>query len=107
MIYKEFDAYELEEEFSRMNRDYYTIEGYQAIVDYFEDCDFELDVIAICCDFTEANYKDILNGYSNVLESEGLDLEAEDWTPSDVTEWLNYHTWATELSCGGIIYVNW
>ena len=45
--------------FKNMDRDYFSYEGYQSLYDFFEECheDWELDVIAICCDFSE--YEDL------------------------------------------------
>lgn len=41
--------------FERADRDYYSCEGYKALYDYYEELnpDMELDVIAICCEWTE------------------------------------------------------
>jgi hypothetical protein len=55
--------------FRKMGRDYYSYEGYQALFDWYEelDPDFELDVIAICCDWTEYTPEELENDYSNIL----------------------------------------
>ena len=53
MLIRKLDKYSLREEFVSYDRDYYSNEGYQAILDYFDgfDDNIELDVISICCDF--------------------------------------------------------
>lgn len=66
--------------FSQLRPDNFTYEGLAVLFDYFEDCEqdgeeFELDVIAICCDFSEDDYSNIANDYSIELED---DLEDEE-----------------------------
>lgn len=55
---------DLQREFQRMDRDYYSYEAYEAMIQLFEDESFELDVIALCCDFNEDTEEDIINNYS-------------------------------------------
>lgn len=47
------NEYELQKIFADWGRDYYSPDGYGAILDYYNEVDSELDVIAICGDFTE------------------------------------------------------
>ena len=66
--------------FSQLRPDNFTYDGLAVLFDYFEDCEqdgeeFELDVIAICCDFSEDDYSTIANDYSIELED---DLEDEE-----------------------------
>lgn len=58
------DAYDMEKIFTDWNRNYYTHEGYECLLDYYNEIDenMELDVIAICIECTE--YGD---GVSNSL----------------------------------------
>ena len=76
MLYKSLNKYELQNEFIAYDRDYFSLEGYEAILEMFEDLgnDSELDVIAICCDFSEDDEEDIRNDY-NIPEDE----EVEDY----------------------------
>ena len=100
--------------FRKMNRDYYSYEGYQALFDWYEilDPDFELDVIAICCDWTEYTPEELENEYSNILDfdewkNENIDLDElesyteeelkEEYTKKLVSE-LKQHTTVIELS---------
>ena len=81
MLVRTFNEYELRDEFVKMGRDYFSLDGYRAILDLFEECGgtTELDVIAICCDFTEAEPEDIIEDYlyTNVcLAQEIKDLTA-------------------------------
>lgn len=49
------DAYDLENAFREFNRDYYSREAYEYILDYYDeiDPDMELDVIAIASEVAE------------------------------------------------------
>jgi len=78
--------------FSENRKDTYTYEGKQALFDYLEQYEedtgeqIELDIVAICCDYTEfedfeelkANYNDIedmndLRDHTQVIEIENTD----------------------------------
>lgn len=104
MIYNEYD---LRNEFIEMNRDYYSLDGYRALVDLFEECDCgsptELDVIAICCDFNEEEPEDIIENYFRDEKDELIGSDGD----IDINELMNklsYYTWAQELGNGSIIY---
>ena len=68
---KRMDEYDMKEAFSDFGRDYYSLNGYRAILDYYNDIDenIELDVIAICCEWTEygdnaaCDFEDMKNDY--------------------------------------------
>lgn len=101
-LVKTFDKYELQNEFVKMGRDYFTLDGYQAIIDLFDETvtNTELDVIAICCEFSEDTPDDIRENYSNIE-----DIAAADNT-SELLDALNYYTLAILLSNGNILYSN-
>ena len=63
------DLYDFMDAFREMDRDYYSYEAYQALFEWYEelDPDFELDVIAICCDWTEYTPEELENDYNNIL----------------------------------------
>lgn len=65
MLVKRLDEYDLREEFISYNRDKFSIEGYEAIIDYFDEFEEQksLDVMAICCDFVEDNISNIARDY--------------------------------------------
>lgn len=68
---KTLTAYDLKEAFVEANRDYYSFDGLEALLDYYDEIDenMELDVIAICCDCTEygddiiCTFQDLVNDY--------------------------------------------
>lgn len=83
---KTLTAYDLKEAFIEANRDYYTLKGLEALLNYYDEIDenIELDVIAICCDCTEygnnvtCTFQDLINDYGYLypieqyLKDEGL-----------------------------------
>jgi hypothetical protein len=92
------NKYDLQREFKEYDRDYYSLEAYEAMIDLFESMgdNWELDVIALCCDFTEADIDDIRSDY---------DLSIEEYPDSeDILNYLNYRTYAVELDNGNIFY---
>ena len=110
MLVQTFDKYELQERFRRMDRDYFSLEGYQALLDFFEetDCDTntELDVIAICCDFTEDSPENIIDEYDNIDDIRECKDEEGDIDTDALLDALNYRTWAIDLGNGNILYIN-
>jgi hypothetical protein len=64
---------QFQDAFERMGRaDQFSYEALELLFDYFEECDpeMELDVVAICCDYSEDSPKDIAAAYS--LENEEM-----------------------------------
>ncbi len=109
LVKKIYTASDLREEFIAYNRDYYSADGYQAIIDLFEECDcgepHELDVVAICCDFNEETPEDIIANYDNCLDMDSIkDPETGEIDVNALMDELNYHTWAQLLDNGNIIY---
>ena len=81
--------------------------GYDALVslfDYMEqledDCgeEMELDVIALCCDYSVDSVADIASNYS--IDIDGLD---DDEARNAVLEYLNDHTSVIDEDCNGQI----
>lgn len=110
MLVKTFDKYELQEEFRKFDRDYFSLEGYQALLDFFEetDCDTntELDVIAICCDFTEDSPENIIDEYDNIDDIRECKDEEGNIDTDALLDALNYRTWAIKLDNGNILYLD-
>lgn len=76
------NEYDLQRIFASWDRDYYSLDGYRAILDYYNEIDSELDVIAICGDFTEYSVDELLYYY------EATDFET--WLNDNgyVADWL-------------------
>ena len=64
-------AYELQEIFKDWDRDYYTIEAYETILQFYDsiDVNMELDVIGVCGEWTEYTAEDLYNDYGNYCYS--------------------------------------
>lgn len=94
------DAEDLREYFRKYDRDNFTLDGYQAIINYFDDCgiDLELDVVAIDCDFCESDWKDIQSDYIN--HDDLADCDNMD----DFLEVLNEYTFAVRTTGDNILY---
>ena len=78
--------YEFERAFKELRPDNFSYYGLKALFEYLEDFEdgtgeeIELDVIAICCDFTEyEDLKEYLNDY-------GTDLDKEDYEDKEEFE---------------------
>ena len=70
------NEYTFTEAFRNLRPDNFSYAGLKALFDYFEEYEegtgeeMELDVIAICCDFTEyANMKEFQKAYSDKYET--------------------------------------
>lgn len=72
----------------------FTYEAKRCLFDYLEDYEeqtgeaIELDVIALCCDYTEASWDEIANDYSIDLS----DCEDDEERIDVVRAYLEYHT---------------
>ena len=69
----------------------FSYEALNLLFDYFESIEdeanqIELDVISICCDFSEDHYKDIFNSYDIICDSESPSDEEVKQTVIDYLE---------------------
>ena len=86
------------------DRDYFTMEALEAILDFYNEIDenIEFDPIAICCDWSEygetpcLTYNDFLNDYSYLIEDNEYN-EKEDKI-NDIINKLSEHTIVIRLS---------
>lgn len=64
-------AYALQKIFKDWNRDYYTIEAYETILEFYDSIDTnrELDVVEICGEWTEYTAENLYNDYGNYCYS--------------------------------------
>ncbi len=84
-------------------------EALAGIFDYIEQAErdageeLELDVIAICCDFTEASWQDIVSNYSIDIS----DCESDQDYRDAVQDYLDYYTHGFSIGHGDVfVYVN-
>ncbi len=84
----------------------FSYEGLAVLFDYFEDYEeqtgqeIELDVIAICCEYSEDNPDDIISNYS--IDVEGMD---DDEKIEAVRDYLNDNTMLVGETATGFVYL--
>ena len=95
------NANEFRNQFVAYNRDNFTHEAYELLFDYFEggDPDMVLDVISICCDYSEDTLLDIIDNYS--IDVEGMD---EDEKINAVRGYLEQNTTVVGETASGFVY---
>ena len=89
--------------FRQIRPDNFSYDGLRILFDHFDSDyaeDFELDVIAICCDFAESDYQSIAADYSIELDPE-MD---EDYQKQQVIEHLEGEGTYVGDSINGIVY---
>jgi hypothetical protein len=95
-------VYDFRDAFVRAGRkDQFSYEALGLIYDYMEDLDsdWELDVVAICCDLSEQLPEDIARDYSIDIEDDGNEL-------NNVLDYLHDHTTVIGTTdSGSIVYV--
>lgn len=86
-MYQSINVYDFRDAFSRMGRqDQFSYKALGWLFDHLEDYEaetgekVELDVIALCCDYNEMTWKELVESYN-------IDLSAVD--PDDVQEFLS------------------
>jgi hypothetical protein len=83
--------------------DQFSYEGMELLFDYFEglDPDMELDVVAICCDYSEDSPKDIIDAY-------GIESDDEEIEPSEAaTAYLEANSTVVGVTASGsIVYAS-
>lgn len=88
-------------------KDQFSYEALEAIFDYLEEYsnstgeNVEFDIIAICCDWTEAHWSDIAKFYGILFDDE----MTEDDKQEAVSDFLCEETQFVELSNGVFVYL--
>jgi len=99
------NVYQFRNAFRDMGRnDNFSYDGLGVLFEYFEDLgedigeEIELDVIAICCDYSEMTYDEVVNDYiasgSHIYNQDVYDdiADAEDDRDEIILEWLQENT---------------
>lgn len=110
---------DLRKEFVDYDRDYYSLDGYDALLNFYDEIDenMELDVITICGDCTEysdyatCDIDDMIGDYGYIYTKEEYmsdnDITSEDFEQEDyISELINrikYRTTVLKLKNGGYI----
>lgn len=104
MIVKTFDLYDFMREFERYDRgDRFSSEALEELYNYYDEFGepYELDVIEICCNWTEYESLDeFATAYGYTEEVEGMEEEEKEQYLTDI---LNNNTCYFLLSNGGIV----
>ena len=102
-MYKSIDtASAFRDEFAYCGRkDQFSYDGLDLLFDYLEETDYqEVDVVALCCQFSEESVTDVAASYR--VDVNGLD---NDDALDTVLEYLNYHTSVVGVTdAGDIVY---
>jgi hypothetical protein len=86
------------DEFQRAGRaDQFSYEAKKALFEYLDEDDAELDVIALCCEYTESTVDEVISDY-------GLDDADLDYELDDVFGWLCDRTFAIDLGNGSFLF---
>jgi hypothetical protein len=95
------NASKFRNQFVAYNRDNFTHEAYELLFDHFEDIDPDmvLDVICVCCDYSEDTLLDIIDNYS--IDVEGMD---EDEKINAVRKYLEANTIVVGETASGFVY---
>lgn len=95
--------------FRNMGRkDQFSLDGLEWLFNYLEQCEedtgeaIELDVIALCCDYTEATYKEILDDYNIDISK----CEDEEEIRETVLGYLNDNTTVVGSDNDTVLYAN-
>jgi len=100
-MYQTINFYQFRDAFQRMDRKNFSYEGLEVLFDFFEEVeDYELDVVAICCNYTENTPEVIAQEHGIVLTDE----ENEEKIKEDVLEYLEANTCVVGLTANTIIY---
>lgn len=102
------NGYQLQQLFKECGREnHFSYEGFNALHDYLDEYsdavgeDFKVDVIALCCDFTEySGWEELYNNYSYSYNNESKtfeELEKNDGL-DDFKEWVQDRTIVIEVT---------
>lgn len=97
MIFKIIDtAGQFQDEFVRMGREnQFSYEGLEVLFDYLDETELELDVIGICCEFTEyKNFAEYLVDYPDADIDEEWLADADKET---ILEYINEKNFVLDI----------
>jgi len=108
MIVQTINLHQFREAFANMNRnDNFSYEGQEVLFEYLDNHSeetgdaYELDVIALCCEFAELDWQDAANEYRIDLS----DCADDEERAEAVLDYLNDHTLVCgETSTGAIVF---
>lgn len=102
------DIYNFCDAFQRMRRqNQFSYDGLRVLFEHLEEYEdstgqeIELDVIALCCEYTEANPWDIATSYG--IDLTGVDPDEAEEVEDVVLDYLNDHTTVCGVTDSGTI----
>ena len=100
-MFQTINLYQFRDAFQRMDRKNFSYEGLEVLFDFFEEVeDYELDVVAICCNYTEETPEVIAQEHGIELSNE----EDEEQNRKDVLQYLEANTLVVGETASTIIY---
>ena len=109
MVYSQVSFSEFYDSFHKAGRGkQFSYDGLQAIYEFYDSLSddineaYELDVIGICCEWSEMSIDEILESY-NILDDDELNELDEDEIRSKVINFLDGTTTYYELDNGSIV----
>lgn len=81
------DVSDMKERFEALDRDYYTWDGLEALLEYYDEIDenMEFDAIAICCDCTEYG-ENAACSFDDLISDYGYKYPVEEWLEDNALE---------------------
>ena len=102
------NASQFRDEFRQCGRaDQFSYKALGLLFDYLEelDPDYDLDVIAICCDYSEESAADIARNYGiDLNDCDPEDSDYEEQCAAAVLAYLEDHTSVVGVTPSGIVY---
>lgn len=108
MLYQTIDtASQFRDQFHRRGRgNQFSYEALGLLFDYLNDCgsDVELDVVGVCCEFSEDTWEDLAKNYS--IDLEGIDAYNDEAAAMEVVKaYLEDNTSVVGEVNGSFVYV--
>lgn len=75
------NAWDMKQVFEKMDRDYYSMDGLDALLEYYDEIDenMEFDPIAICCDCSEFGEHGAALDFDSLISDYGYLLDRDEW----------------------------
>jgi hypothetical protein len=92
------------DQFQAIRPDNFSYEGLEILYDFVEEMipDYDLDVIALCCDYSEASIKELIDSFD--IDLEGVEPEEIDGA---VLDYINDHSIVLGVTYdGSIVFQN-
>jgi len=106
-MHQSVNVYQFRDAFVALRPNNFTYEGLTVLFDYLEQLEddlgepLELDVIALCCDYSEDSIRGIIDNYS--IDCDGID---PDDLSDHVESYLQENTTVVGTVADGFVYLN-